>query len=197
MTSIYFIGGTGEFSRQMTDSFRDDYGYEVTPVGRRTGHGVDHDWECNGLNKIADEFLKHDVIVNFVYSGGVQYPITIRLLKEILANEWKGYFINFGSTALLHNKGSMDNVLMPHQHFDYIAKKTGIHAFSREISKSFMTNDFRYTLINCGMLDNEKMRQLPKYRPTCLKPSDLTNLINYCINTPSNWHLHELYLDAK
>lgn len=195
MKSVYFIGGTGEFSSEMGRILQDDYGHKVTGVGRRTGHAVEGS-TGEGLDKIAQEFLDYDVVINFI-SGGMQYYLTQRLLKEITENDWRGYWVNFGSTILLHNKGSMDKNLKPHQVYDYIAKKHAISSFSKEISRNFMENEFRYTLLNCGMLDNPKMRKLPNYRTTCLKPNDLANVVNFCVTSPTNWHLHELYLDGK
>ena len=65
------------------------------------------------------------------------------------------------------------------------------------ISKRFSQNKFRFTQIQCGMLANEKMKKLPSYRETCLQAENLSNILNYLINTPSNWHIHEFIIDAQ
>lgn len=194
---IYFIGGTSEFSKQVVEDLEKEYNYDVTAVGRRTGHHVKKTPDSEGNKRIIDEALQYDAIINFSFSQGAQYELVLSLFKEFLQKNWEGYFINFGSSITLHNKSSMDNLMDPWDVFYYTSKKFSIHHLGQLISRRFMINPFRFTTISCGMLDNEKMRKVPNYRSTCIKPHDLSNLINYCLSSPPNWHLHEIVFDAK
>lgn len=189
--NIYFVGGTSDFSSLIVKSLEEDYNHSVTAVGRRTGHSIP---ENN--KKIIHEALEYDVVVNFSYSSGYQLDFTMDMYKEILENQWNGYFINFGSTIVLHGKSSMDRVLPPWQSIRYHSKKKSIQEAGHYISRRFYDNKFRYTQIQCGMLANKKMQQLENYRDTCLQATDLSNMIHYLINTPRNWHIHEFMVDG-
>lgn len=191
MMKIYFIGGTSEFSSKIVDSLVNDYNYEVTAVGRSTGHSIPED-----SKKIIQEALEYDIIINFTYASGHQIDFTIHSYKELLENNWNGYFINFGSTIVLHSKSSMDRVNPPWQSIKYHSKKKSVQEAGHFISRRFFENGFRYTQIQCGMLANKKMQALQNYRETCIQATDLSNILNYLINTPKNWHIHEFMIDA-
>lgn len=188
---VYFIGGTDEFSVQIVENLRQDYGYEVTNVGRTTGHSIPTD-----TKKIIEEALDYDIIVNFTYASGAQLDFTVNMYRELLIKEWKGYFLNFGSTIVLHHKGSMDRITDVWHSIKYHSKKKAVQELGHLISQRFFTNGFRYTQIQCGMLANAKMKKLENYRDTCLQATDLSSILNYLINTPSNWHIHEFMIDA-
>ena len=192
MSSIYFVGGTSEFSEQIVDCLKHEYRHDVTAVGRSTGH----DLPANE-SKIITESLNHDVVVNFTYAGGYQHEYIINSYKAFEENNWNGYFITFGSTIVLHSKSSMDKINPPWQSIKYHSKKKAIQESGHYISRRFYDNKFRYTQIQCGMLANAKMKQLSNYRPTCLQAKDLSNILNYLINTPKNWHIHEFMIDAQ
>ena len=189
--NIYFIGGTSDYSSLIVKNLEEEYHHTVIAVGRRTGHAIPEN-----IEKITSEAIDHDVIVNFSYSSGAQLDFTIDMYREILASKWNGYFINFGSTIVLHGKSSMDRVNPPWQSIKYHSKKKSVQEAGHYISRRFFDNGFRYTQIQCGMLANKKMQGLQNYRETCLQPGDLSNIINYLINTPKNWHIHEFMIDA-
>jgi hypothetical protein len=188
---IYFIGGTSEYSSKIVKSLREDYNFEVTAVGRSTGHEIPKDNQ-----KILKEALDYDVIINFTYASGYQLDFTINAYKEISESKWDGYFINFGSTIVLHSKSSMDRVNPPWQSIKYHSRKKSIQEAGHYISRRFFDNGFRYTQIQCGMLANKKMQSLQNYRDSCIQATNLSNILNYLINTPSNWHIHEFMIDA-
>lgn len=188
---IYFIGGTSEYSSKIVKSLKEDYNFEVTAVGRSTGHEIPKDNQ-----KIIKEALEYDVIVNFTYASGYQLEFTIAAYKEISESNWNGYFINFGSTIVLHSKSSMDRVNPPWQSIRYHSKKKSIQEAGHYISRRFYDNGFRYTQIQCGMLANKKMQNLENYRTTSIQAENLSNILNYLINTPKNWHIHEFMIDA-
>ena len=189
---IYFIGGTSNFSSKIVESLENDYDHSVTAVGRRTGHYVPEE-----NDKIVSEALDSDVIINFTYAGGRQLELLIDMYKSLLTNDWNGYFINFGSTIVLHGKSSMDAINEPWSAIRYHSRKKAVQEAGHFISKKFHQNGFRYTQIQCGMLNNKKMQGVSNYRPTCLQATDLSNILNYLINTPSNWHVHEFMIDAQ
>lgn len=190
--SIYFIGGTSEFSTQIVDSLKEDYDHEVVAVGRSSGHKIP-----DNERQIIAESLQHDVIINFTYAGGYQHEYIINSYKAFEENNWNGYFITFGSTIVLHSKSSMDKVTPPWQSVKYLTRKKAVQETGYYISRRFSNNKFRYTQIQCGMLANAKMKSLENYRPTCLQAKDLSNILNYLINTPKNWHIHEFMIDAQ
>lgn len=192
MKKIYFIGGTSEFSSKIVDDLRNKFSFEVVAVGRRTGHDIPAN-----LNKIKQEALSNDIIVNFTYAGGQQLNVLFDFYKEISKNEWNGYFINIGSSIVLHGKSSMDKVNELYQSIKYHSQKKAIQEAGHFISRNFMSNGFKFTQVQCGMLANKKMQNLSSYRDTCLHASDISSLINYLINLPSNIHMHEVILDGK
>jgi hypothetical protein len=189
---IYFIGGTSSFSSKIVNSLKDDFSHEVVAVGKRTGHVIPQDTE-----KIINESLTYDSIINFTYANGSQLDFTLNLYKSIIEKNWDGYFINFGSSIVLHGKGSVDNTIPAWQKINYISRKKSVQEAGYQISRNFFNNGFRYTQIQCGMLANEKMKNLPSYRETCLQAEDLSNVINYLLHTKSNLHIHELIIDGK
>ena len=189
---IYFIGGTSEYSSKIVDSLKTDYGFDIAAVGRTSGHGYPANKE-----KILSECCDYDVIINFTYAEGQQFNLLHDLYRQIKKTNWQGYLINFGSTVVLHGRGSKDNGLEPWQANRYHAQKKAVQEYGYGISKRFSQNKFRFTQIQCGMLANEKMKKLPNYRETCLQAENLSNILNYLINTPFNWHIHEFIIDAQ
>ena len=189
---IYFIGGTSEFSSKIVESLKNEYNFDVTAVGRTSGHRYP-----DNKDKIIAQCCDSDVIVNFTYAEGQQLNLLSDLQKTIEQSQWKGYLINFGSTVVFHGRGSKDNGLHPWQANRYHSQKKAIQEYGYGISKRFSNNQYRFTQIQCGMLANEKMKKLPTYRETCLQAENLSNIINYLVHTPSNWHIHEFIIDAQ
>jgi hypothetical protein len=192
MKKIYFIGGTSDFSSLIVEDLKIKGDYSITPVGRRTGHSLPE-----SIDKIVNEAISHDVIVLYTYASGHQLELLFNLYKKIEETGWSGHLISFGSTIVLHHKSSMDKVNERHTSVKYQSQKKALQEAGHYFSRCFTSNKFKFTQIQCGMLATDKMKRLPNYRDTCLKPQDLSKMIDFILTSPSNWHLHEIFIDGK
>lgn len=196
MTSIYFIGGTGDFAKDVVNDL-EIMNYDVKAIGRSNGYEINLDSNKEIIKKIAKEAIDYDVVINYTYAKGYQFDMLMYLYKEMVENNYQGYLINFGSSVVLHNNSSHKEILGSWDVFNYQSRKKAIQAFGHEISRNFTKHGFKFTNINNGMMNCAKMRVLSNFRENCLNHDDIANVLDFLIKSPKKWHLHEMTIDGR
>ena len=146
--------------------------------------------------KLVEASLNYDVFINNAFDGPFQESWAdfgqVKLLFDI-ANSWKnankiGYIINIGSSG-------SESIVSPNPTWEtYRVSKAALKHHSLQWTQAFKENQatFRTSLITLDRLDTALSRSRPTWTGNGIDLSDVSDMIETCINVKNNTCIGEI-----
>jgi len=165
--------------------------FTAASVSRSTG--MDITQHCKEIARLS---LDYDVFVNNAFDGPPQEPWANFGQVQVYLAVYDAWQVA-GKTGHIFNIGSVGNrhIVAPEPRFEtYRVSKAALAHASQQGTQAFKQNiiPFQTTLISIDRLDTELSRSRPTWTGNGIQLDDISNFINYSINTNPNTCIEEI-----
>ena len=182
---ILVTGGNKGLGQQIVNSFG------ASSISRTTGIDI-----TKNTKDIAAMSLDYDVFINNAFDGPPQEAWANFAQSQVyfaIYDAWKsagksGYIFNIGSVG-------EKNIVCPEPRFEtYRVAKAALSHASKQGTQAFKQNQvkFKTTWITLDRLDTELSRSRPNWTGNGIDLSQITDFINYSLNTKPNSCIEEI-----
>lgn len=146
------VGAPISFGENIVNRFSAD------TYSTRNGYNINSE---ESREKISQESLNYDLVIVHAYTRQNGQLLTLQKIVDLWVSKEKvGNIIVTGSIVSYFVNHSKNN-----QSWEYLAAKSGLDAYCKNVSKRCVLGDFPFKLsiIKPGMMDTERSRQKPHF----------------------------------